>query len=71
MGIVLSICSSTSYAQILPEADNGASLFVDGPPRNVSIVLAIGWIFLTVHPSLGDTLWTRFGLSPLGGTAPS
>ena len=55
MGTALLICSSMSYAQILPEVDNGASSFVDGPPRSVSIVPAIDWIFLTAHLFLGDT----------------
>ena len=71
MEIALSIHFSTSYVQIPPEVDNGASLFVGGPPRNVSIVLATSWISLIVHPFLGGTLWTHFGLSPSGGIALS
>ena len=48
---------------ILPEVDNSASSFVDGPPRSISIVPTIDWTFPIVHLFLGDTLWTRSELS--------
>ena len=45
---------SRSYVRILLEVDSDASLYVDGPPRNVSIVLAIDWTFLIVRLSGDD-----------------
>ena len=71
MGISLSPHSSRSYARILLEVGSGASSSADGPPRSVSIALAIDLIFLLAHQFGGDKPWIRFGLSPLGGTALS
>ena len=62
---------SRSYVRILLEVDSDASLYVDGPPRNVSIVLAIDWTFLLVHRFGDGKPWIRSVLFPSGGIAPS
>ena len=64
MGISLSPHSSRSYARILLEVGSGASSSADGPPRSVSIALAIDLIFLLVRQSGDDRPWIHSELSP-------
>ena len=71
MGISPLPHSSRSYVRIRLVVDSGASLSTDGPPRNVSIVLAIDWTFLLVHWFGDDKPWICSGLFPSGGITPS
>ena len=64
MEIALLPRSSRSCARIWLEVGNDASLFVDGPPRNVSIVPATDLTFLIVRLFRDDKLWILSELSP-------